>query len=35
MYLVGTNDGSINGKRYFTTTSNRGVFVKPSDVILL
>lgn len=32
---VGTNDGSINGKRYFTTSSNRGVFVKPSDVILL
>ncbi|RCI05402.1 hypothetical protein CU098_006342 [Rhizopus stolonifer] len=32
---VGTCDGSINGKRYFTTCSNRGVFVKPSDVILL
>ncbi|CAO3699899.1 hypothetical protein G6F70_004034 [Rhizopus microsporus] len=32
---VGTNDGSIDGKRYFTTSPNRGVFVKPSDVVLL
>ena len=33
--IVGTNDGSIDGKRYFTTSPNRGVFVKPSDVVLL
>ncbi|KAI8390153.1 hypothetical protein BD560DRAFT_380072, partial [Blakeslea trispora] len=31
---VGSNDGSINGKRYFQTSSNRGVFVKPSQVVL-
>lgn len=35
LYIVGTNDGSIDGKRYFTTSPNRGVFVKPSDVVLL
>jgi hypothetical protein len=33
--IVGTNDGSIDGKRYFTTSPNRGVFVKPSDIVLL
>ncbi|OBZ83559.1 hypothetical protein A0J61_08390 [Choanephora cucurbitarum] len=32
---VGSNDGSINGKRYFQTSSNRGIFVKPSQVALI
>lgn len=30
--IVGTSDGSIDGKRYFTTLPNKGIFVKPSDV---
>jgi dynactin complex subunit len=32
--IVGSNDGSLDGKRYFTTTPNRGVFVKPTEVTL-
>ncbi|KAI8079388.1 hypothetical protein BDF21DRAFT_363158 [Thamnidium elegans] len=31
---VGTNDGSIDGQRYFTTLPNKGIFVKPSQVTL-
>ncbi|KAF1803700.1 hypothetical protein FB192DRAFT_1369297 [Mucor lusitanicus] len=32
---VGSNDGSIDGKRYFSTLTNRGIFVKQSEVALL
>ncbi|KAI8978616.1 hypothetical protein BDB01DRAFT_799429 [Pilobolus umbonatus] len=32
---VGMNNGSIEGKQYFTTTSNKGVFVRPNEVIIL
>ncbi|CAO0794312.1 unnamed protein product [Mucor circinelloides] len=32
---VGSNDGSIDGKRYFSTLANRGIFVKQSEVALL
>lgn len=33
-FLVGSNDGSLDGKRYFTTLPNKGLFVKPSEVTL-
>ncbi|KAI8065638.1 hypothetical protein BC940DRAFT_303896 [Gongronella butleri] len=29
---VGKNDGSVDGQRYFTTSPNRGVFVRSDDV---
>ncbi|KAI8970186.1 hypothetical protein BDF20DRAFT_109765 [Mycotypha africana] len=29
---VGKNDGSVDGYRYFATSPNRGVFVRPEDV---
>ncbi|KAI7903390.1 uncharacterized protein BX663DRAFT_508434 [Cokeromyces recurvatus] len=32
---VGSNDGSLNGKRYFSTLPNKGIFVKQSQVILI
>ncbi|CAO3645620.1 unnamed protein product [Mucor fragilis] len=32
---VGSNDGSMDGKRYFRTLTNRGIFVKQSEVALL
>ncbi|KAK4056088.1 hypothetical protein OIO90_002819 [Microbotryomycetes sp. JL221] len=32
---VGKNDGSVNGKRYFTTNEQQGVFVRPSQVRVL
>ncbi|KNZ45590.1 uncharacterized protein VP01_7g30 [Puccinia sorghi] len=31
----GKNDGSVDGKRYFTCRSSSGVFVRPSQVTLL
>ncbi|RCI06326.1 Armadillo repeat-containing protein 4 [Rhizopus stolonifer] len=31
---VGSNDGFLNGTRYFTTSPNRGIFVKPSQIAL-
>lgn len=32
---VGKNDGSVDGYRYFTSSPNRGVFVRPEDVALV
>ncbi|KAG0184989.1 Dynactin subunit 1 [Apophysomyces sp. BC1034] len=32
---VGKNDGSVDGERYFSTSPNRGVFVRPEDVIAI
>ncbi|GAA5809429.1 hypothetical protein MFLAVUS_002837 [Mucor flavus] len=32
---VGKNDGSVDGHRYFTSSPNRGVFVRPEDVSLV
>ncbi|KAG0737119.1 hypothetical protein G6F26_012236 [Rhizopus arrhizus] len=29
---VGENDGSVNGYRYFVTSTNKGIFVRPQDV---
>ncbi|CAO3627507.1 unnamed protein product [Mucor hiemalis] len=31
---VGSNDGSLDGRRYFTTLPNKGLFVKPNEVTL-
>lgn len=33
--LVGSNDGVRDGKRYFQTDRNRGIFVRREDVELL
>ncbi|KAG0150545.1 hypothetical protein CROQUDRAFT_38151 [Cronartium quercuum f. sp. fusiforme G11] len=33
--LNGKNDGSVNGKRYFSCRSGAGMFVRPSQVTLL
>ncbi|KAI8978479.1 hypothetical protein BDB01DRAFT_800049 [Pilobolus umbonatus] len=32
---VGKNDGSVDGHRYFTTSINRGIFVRPDDVSIV
>lgn len=32
---TGKNDGSVAGKRYFDTQEARGVFVRPSQVLIL
>ncbi|KAI9483098.1 MAG: hypothetical protein EXX96DRAFT_476819 [Benjaminiella poitrasii] len=32
---VGKNDGSVDGYRYFASSPNRGVFVRPEDVALV
>ncbi|CAO0800528.1 unnamed protein product [Mucor circinelloides] len=32
---VGKNDGSVDGHRYFTSSPNRGVFVRPEDISLV
>lgn len=33
--IVGSNDGTVDGKQYFITSQNKGIFVKPSQVILI
>lgn len=33
--IVGSNDGMRDGKRYFQTDRNRGIFVRREDVELL
>lgn len=33
--LVGKNDGSVDGIRYFRTDPQRGIFVKADDFIIL
>lgn len=35
IHIVGKNDGSIDGHRYFSSSPNRGVFVRPEDVALV
>lgn len=35
MYVVGKNDGSIEGVRYFQTDPQRGLFVKPSEIKII
>ncbi|KAI7907983.1 uncharacterized protein BX663DRAFT_492629 [Cokeromyces recurvatus] len=32
---VGKNDGSVDGFRYFASSPNRGVFVRPEDIALV
>ena len=32
-YLVGKNDGSINGHSYFKTNPNHGIFVKLDSIL--
>ncbi|KAI8635696.1 CAP Gly-rich domain-containing protein [Parasitella parasitica] len=32
---VGKNDGSVDGHRYFVSSPNRGVFVRPEDISLV
>lgn len=34
-YLVGKNDGSVKGKRYFQTDRDRGLFVLREDLAVV
>lgn len=35
LFAVGKNDGSVDGQRYFQTDSQRGIFVREDDLVVL
>jgi dynactin complex subunit len=35
LFTVGKNDGSVDGQRYFQTDSQRGIFVREDDLVVL
>ena len=35
IFAVGKNDGSVEGQRYFQTDSQRGIFVREGDLVVL